>query len=244
MNVPAARLFLLVLAVAIAGPAEAACRQAIAVGLDVSGSVSRAEQGLQRQGMVVALEDPQVRAALLEMPEAPVRIAVYEWSSARYQRLLLPWAEVGSADALDALIAELAAAPWRPSPNETALGAAMLFGRGLLAAQADCARLTLDIAGDGRSNLGPAPGAVAMTLDNRSITVNALVIALPEAAGGDRSVEDLSAYFRAYVLRGPDAFVEEARGYGDFAEAMARKLLKELTGMRVVRRPAPDKSGG
>ena len=35
-------------------------------------------------------------------------------------------------------------------------------------------------------------------------------------------------YFRAYVLRGPEAFLEIADGYEDYAIAMKRKLLKEL----------------
>ena len=39
---------------------------------------------------------------------------------------------------------------------------------------------------------------------------------------------ELSAYFRAYILRGPEAFVETARGFHDFEDAMGRKLKREL----------------
>ncbi|MFC6686684.1 DUF1194 domain-containing protein [Jhaorihella thermophila] len=61
-------------------PAAAACRHALALGLDVSGSVDGREYRLQLDGLAAALRDPRVKQALLAMPAAPVRIAVFEWS--------------------------------------------------------------------------------------------------------------------------------------------------------------------
>ena len=54
-----------------------------------------------------------------------------------------------------------------------------------------------------------------------------------------RGVEasELSAYFRARVIQGPDAFVEVALGFDDYAEAMRRKLLKELKAQPVGQLP-------
>ena len=63
---------------ASAAPAE--CRQALALGLDVSGSVDAGEYALQLGGLAAALESADVRAALLDIPELPVHLTVFEWS--------------------------------------------------------------------------------------------------------------------------------------------------------------------
>ena len=41
-------------------------------------------------------------------------------------------------------------------------------------------------------------------------------------------VPDLADYYRAEVSGGPGAFVEVAHDYEDFAEAMKRKLRREI----------------
>lgn len=232
----------LILALA-AGAASADCRQAIAIGLDVSASVDRAEYALQRNGMVAALLDPEVRAAILQMPEAPVWLTVYEWSNASAQRVLVPWAAMTDAATLDRFAATLSAAPGAAMPPGTAVGSAMVFGLMLLGQRSDCWTLTLDLAGDGRSNGGPFPLTVDPVAGGEPVTINALAIGLPEGPGASPGVAELSAYFRAEVIRGPGAFVEVALGHGDFAAAMTRKLLKELEGITVGGRALPDDAG-
>ncbi|MCX8954953.1 DUF1194 domain-containing protein, partial [Ruegeria sp. NA] len=41
-------------------------------------------------------------------------------------------------------------------------------------------------------------------------------------------VGELSAYYSAWVILGPNAFVEVALGFEAYEEAMTRKLLREL----------------
>ena len=56
------------------------------------------------------------------------------------------------------------------------------------------------------------------------ITINGLVI-----GGGDLdTLAALERYYRAYVVQGPDAFVESAEGFDSFEAAMVRKLKREL----------------
>ena len=61
-------------------PAQAACRLALSLGLDVSGSVDETEYGLQMHGLAAALLNPQVQDALLAFPGAPVRLHVFKWA--------------------------------------------------------------------------------------------------------------------------------------------------------------------
>lgn len=210
--------------------AAADCRQALALGLDVSGSVDALEYRLQLDGLANALLHPEVREALLVMPSAPVSLAVYEWSGPNDQRLTLDWTVVSDAAALDAVADRLRRAARGPGELSTALGSALTFGGALLRQQAHCGKRTLDISGDGQSNTGPHPRDSHGALPDGT-TVNALVILLPELAGPAADTPGpLDGYFRAYVIDGPDAFVETALGFADFEAAMVRKLKRELQG--------------
>ena len=217
-------------------PAQAEGRQALAIGLDVSGSVDSREYALQSRGLANALRHPDVTAALLAMPAAPVELAVYEWSGPEYQKQVVGWTAITDQAALDGVTARLDAAHRADAPPVTGLGRAMEFGAALLQQRNACWKLTLDISGDGRSNSGLRPDQAKKRLAHLPMTLNALVIGSDADTGGDlRQVEigELSSYFTAYVIFGPDAFVETALGFEQYEVAMVRKLKKELTGLAV-----------
>lgn len=218
------------LALTMAAPAQAACRQALAVGLDISGSVDMAEYRQQMDGLADALTRPSVRAALAQMPGAPVRIAVYEWSGPGLVRDLIGWTDL-TPGAAGAVAARLRGVRRVSGDTTTALGSAMRHGAAMLATQGSCWRRVLDISGDGKSNTGPRPRDVRQDAGLAGMTVNALVIGADGQRTGDNrqaQIGELSAYFGAEVIHGPDAFVEVALGFDDYADAMEHKLLREL----------------
>ncbi len=214
-----------------AGVAWAECRQALALGLDVSGSVDAREYRLQMDGLAAALDTPKVRAALLDVAGPPVALLVYEWSGPDDSAVILPWTDVTAAPVLDQIIERLQTTARREASPGTALGGAMMLGAAHLQQRRACWKLTLDLSGDGKSNLGARPRDVKDTVAAQGVTINALVIGADAPNVADlRQVEigELSLYFRAEVIVGPDAFVETAIGFDDYAEAMARKLEREL----------------
>jgi hypothetical protein len=223
-----------------AAAAQAACRQALALGLDVSGSVDAREYRLQLDGLAQALGSALVRAALLEQPDAPVELLVYEWSGPQDQLTLVPWTRIDGAAALDIVIAGLGAIERRADATPgTALGVAMLHGARLLDQRKECWRRTLDLSGDGKSNLGSRPRSVKQQLAARGLTINGLVIGADDPTTGDarqNEIADLSAYFSAEVILGPDAFIEVALGFEEYAQAMEIKLLRELEGLVLSQR--------
>jgi hypothetical protein len=241
LNTPRAHLRPALLGIALGlclvmpGMAGAACRQALAIGLDVSGSVDVHEYRLQLDGLAAALLHPEVQQALLAMPEAPVMLAVYEWSSIEDQAVILPWTQVDSVQTLTEAAAAITGSRRQLAGQATAIGAALLTGGRLLRDQAGCWTRTLDLTGDGESNDGPRPREVRPDALLRGLTINALVIG--EETGN--AAAELTAYFRAEVIQGPGAFVEPAHGFREFEDAMVRKLLKELMGLSVARL-APD----
>lgn len=222
-----------------AGGGAAQCRQALALGLDVSGSVDSTEYRLQLDGVAGALTHPEVMDALMAMPGNPVRLAVYEWSGPFDAVLLLDWTTLATPGDVTAVAERLRAVQRRRGSHATALGSALEFGLALLNEPNGCWRRTLDISGDGKANVGPRPQDVRAALPGW-MTVNALVIGADSRGDLDRrqvEIGELVAYFRAYVLHGPDAFTEVALGFDAYEAAMVRKLKRELQGMVIGATP-------
>lgn len=219
------------------------CRQALALGLDVSGSVDLREYRLQLDGLVAALNHPDIVRTLFAMPDAPVSILVFEWSGLEDQTILVPWTAITDRQDLHDISRNLATTERRVTTPATALGVAMAQGADFLMQQPQCWKHTLDVSGDGKSNLGPAPRNVKARIAEQGITVNALVIGSDAPNIGDqRQVEigELSSYFKSEVITGKDAFVQTALGFEDYADAMTLKLKRELEGVvigRLMRSP-------
>ncbi|MEO1024667.1 MAG: DUF1194 domain-containing protein [Pseudomonadota bacterium] len=213
----------------VAPEAQSGCRLALALALDVSGSVDDAEYHLQMNGLATALADAEVRAALLAAPGAPVAIAVYEWSSSGYQRLVQDWVLIEDQARLTALVSHLRGWQREPAPEATGIGAAMVYGQALIARSPGCWRGILDVSGDGKNNDWPVLHELKATRRLAGLEVNALVVTNPQGrAVLPPDTGELVSYFRNYVIQGPNAFVEVAQGFEDYARAMQRKLLKEL----------------
>ncbi|MGR3454648.1 DUF1194 domain-containing protein [Pseudooceanicola sp.] len=212
----------------LTGTARAECRLALALALDVSGSVNFMEYRLQLDGVANALTHPEVVSAIITTPGAEVALAIYEWSGPDFQRVLVDWTRLaGPADVAE-VAAQLRGTNRVTADPSTAIGAAMRFGAVVLQGAPPCWRQVIDISGDGKSNTGPNPRDVTMP---EEVMVNALVIGgelIDPAENRAVGLPELTAYFRAYVIRGPEAFVEVARGFYDFESAMVRKLKREL----------------
>ncbi|RMD94105.1 MAG: DUF1194 domain-containing protein [Alphaproteobacteria bacterium] len=210
----------LALVLALAAPAAAGCRLALALALDVSSSVDAAEDALQRGGLAGALLAPEVQAAFFAVPGQSVALGAYEWSGRYQQTVILPWTVIESPEALRRAAGTIAASRRSHADFPTALGYALGFGAGFLRKAPDCLFRTLDVSGDGRNNEGFPPALAYRHFPFSDITVNGLAI-----AGG---AEDITAYYRAELIHGPGAFVQEAAGFADYERAMRRKLEREL----------------
>ena len=219
------------LALGLWGAAAAAeCRLALALALDVSSSVDAQEYRLQAEGLAHALRDEEVAGAFLAMPGAWVEILVYEWSGRRQQDVAIPWTRIETADDLADVATRIERHPRRFSRHATAIGDALLFGAERLAERPRCHQKVLDVSGDGETNDGMSPLIAKRNPLFDDVTVNGLVI------GVTRRI--LRRHYELFVIHGPGAFVEEAVDHADFARAMRRKLIREVT-PRVVSEAAP-----
>jgi len=219
------------------------CAHALVLGLDVSLSVDADDFTLQRQGLANALLDAEVADAMLHMPGGHVELAVFEWSGEFDQVLLVNWTIIDSSTTLLAVAQTLREHPPMDRTGRTAIGAAMLFAKELMAQRPNCTRHTLDISGDGPNNQGPAPQLIRVQMQSAGYIVNALVIENNFNDPEPSASPPLGPYYRDNVITGPASFVEKIFGFENYQEAMRRKLLRELRPSIAQARPGtPDRS--
>src|SRR5258708_28089389 len=84
---------------------------ALAMAIDISGSIDPDEAHLQREGYVQAFRDPVIVKSILGGANGRIAVAYYEWSDAWVQRILIDWTLLHSAAAIEAFASRLAAAP-------------------------------------------------------------------------------------------------------------------------------------
>lgn len=201
----------------LTGPALA-CDLALALAVDVSGSVDAGEYRIQMDGLATALRDPLVSEALVR---AQAQVMLVQWTGTTRASVTIPWTRINSFTELDALADRIEQDPrlWRN--YSTAIGEALVHTMNQFPAVSHCKRLLIDLSGDGLSNEGIPPGEVRGQLEQAGIVVNAIAI--------EASEPDLTGYFYENVIVGEGAFVVTAGDYKDYPDRIRKKLLREVT---------------
>jgi hypothetical protein len=194
---------------------------ALALAVDVSASVDFAEFGLMMGGYAAAFRDAELVARATSGPRGAIAVAVLLWAGPGEHDLAVTWSRVGGAEEAEAVAAAIDATPRILPPGATALGEALMASAALLArCPFPAARRVIDVSGDGPANAGVPARAGRAAAEALGITVNALAVVHEEP--------ELEAYYAEEVITGPGAFVLRAETYEDFAEAIRRKLLREI----------------
>ena len=197
---------------------------ALVLAIDCSYSVDDREFRLQMDGMAAAFRTPEVQRAIAEGPRGRIAVSVVLWSSVKYQKTVVPWSIVASPADTERLASVIERLPRSIPVAGTSVSEAMRYSARLLAAApVNASRQVIDISADGRNNSGISPPLIRDRLAARGITVNALVVPSQEWTVLDK-------WFERNVVGGPAHFVIVADTYDDYAEAIYRKLLREITG--------------
>lgn len=211
-----------VLAACLSAPPPAqACGLELVLAMDVSRSVINREYDLQMGGLATAFRDPEVIEAIGWMPGG-IAATVTQWSGPGAQEQSLGWRHLTTPASVRGFAAEIEAIERAFFAAYTAVGEALFHANRLSASNPlDCQRRVIDVSGDGKSNRGRDPRAIADALAANGVTVNALVI--------KGATPDPETYYADNVVRGAGAFVEVADSFDAYALAMTRKLLRELS---------------
>lgn len=195
---------------------------ALVLAIDCSFSVDSHEFALQMEGLGRALMHADVKAAIAQGKHQRIVIAAVQWSDDQNQKVVLPWTVISSAAEADLAGQRLRQMPRQLAQGGTSISAALTFSRALFSSSPPAARRVVDVSTDGRNNSGPPVPPVRDALVAEGITINGLTILTEWPT--------LDSYFESTVAGGEGNFVISAGNYDDYAEAILRKLLREITG--------------
>jgi len=198
----------------------------LVLGIDCSYSVDANEFLLQKAGIANAIISPPVLQAIADGPIGRVAIIVVQWSSSENQINAVPWTIIATRDDATRLAQAILAAPRQTADGATSISAFLHHGVNMLAAGPYSGlRSVIDVASDGTNNNGIQVDDARARALSTGVTINGLTIL--------HEVSWLKDYFRNHVTGGPGNFIIEAESYTAFAEAMRRKLEREIRGLGV-----------
>jgi hypothetical protein len=222
----AAALLLVSMTPAAEGGSSTAVDTGLVLAVDVSGSVDGERYRLQMEGIAAAFEDRAVQDAILAGPRHALAITLVQWSDKAL--ISIPWTVIASdADALH-FAAAVRRAP-RAADQFTCMARMMRFvaDKVLPRMPTRADRTVVDVSGDGADNCNP-PVPVE-TVRDELVAGAAVVNGLPilEGDDGDR----LEAWYAGHVVSQNGGFLVAAHGFDDFARAMRRKFLIEISAL-------------
>ena len=217
-------LALTVAAIGIGAPLARAIDMAdllLVLSADISRSVDAQKFKLQREGYAAAISDPQVVRLMRAGPHKKIAMCFVEWSGDKNVTLVVEWQSISSQADANEFAGKVVAAP-RLFLDRTSISSGIDFSMtqlGRCPYGAD--RRVIDISGDGQQNEGRYPSDARDETVARGITINGLPILAVE--GG------LDRHYQNFVIGGTGAFMIAAATFGDFADAIRRKLIREIS---------------
>jgi hypothetical protein len=197
---------------------------ALVLAVDSSGSISLEDFYLQKAGYAAAFRHPGVHRAL--ETAGTVDVAVLFWGDSDFPSQVMPWQRITGPEDAEQFGLRILSMPREVSGN-TGLSRALTVALDLLEASEACAlRKVVNVSGDGQETLAFRPRwsiplqNVRERAEAMGVTVNALAI--------ETEVADLGQWYEARLITGPGAFVMKVAGYETFADAIARKLMREI----------------
>ncbi|MEM0937746.1 MAG: DUF1194 domain-containing protein [Pseudomonadota bacterium] len=204
-------------ALALTAGSASACDTALLLAVDVSNSIDAGEYRIQTEGLAAALRDGVVQDAMVLGNNA---IALMQWSGTGMQEMSIGWRRIGGYTDMDALADDVAGMQRAFVGANTAIGEALRVSIGQVMTQSDCARLIIDVSGDGPDNAGTLIDHARRLAEREGITVNGLAI--------DGLGSATTTYYQRRLIT-PDGFVERANGFSDFPRAIRVKIRREVS---------------
>ena len=219
--------------------AQTAVDLELVIAVDVSLSMDLDEQRLQRDGYVAAFRDPELHKAIASGGNGRIAVTYMEWAGPQSQSVVIPWTVLDGAEAALAFAAKLEAVQISRA-RLTSISSALSFSRDLFAvSNTKAARRVIDVSGDGPNNSGVPVAPVRDQLVADGIVINGLPIMLHRSVTSAFDLADLDRYYASCVIGGPGAFMVAVTQVAEFAAAIRRKLLLEISGIAASARVIP-----
>jgi hypothetical protein len=202
----------------------------LVLAVDISRSMSPRELAIQRRGYVEALRSPEVLGAIRRGLLGRIGLTYVEWAGVGTQRVVMDWTMIASeADAL-AFADAVEAAPTLSLRRTSISGVLEFAGEHLAASPFTSWRQVVDVSGDGPNNHGGPVVDARDALVARGVTINGLPLMTRDGTGNAWHLDDLDVYYANCVIGGAGAFVVPVLDWMQFAAAVRRKMVLEISG--------------
>lgn len=200
----------------------------LVLAVDISYSMDRNEQVLQREGYIRALTSPEFLTALKANAIGKIGVAYMQWASYTDQDVLVGWSVIDGPQSASDFASKLHEAPYRRA-QRTSISGAIDAGVKLLEQNGfKSSRLILDISGDGPNNNGRFVTQAREEALAKGITINGLPLVGIREYIGPADIKDLDIYYEDCVIGGPEAFSVSVHDTKSFVDATRSKLIREI----------------
>ena len=202
----------------------------LVLAVDVSRGINEIEARRQREGYAAAFTEGRVLDAIKAGIHQRIAVALIEWSDPETRSVVVDWTLIDGEVSARRFSAAIRNAP--PTKGvTTSISQAIEFALPMFNENRFLGiRRVIDISGDGVNNFG---GLVTVARDKAvaaGVTINGLPITDNWPNPNDPfAVPDLDKYYAGCVIGGPGAFFVEALSFKDFASAVRRKLILEIS---------------
>ena len=225
----AAVLWAAVLCAAAPAPARATDTRVdleLILAVDVSRSMDIDEQQLQRDGYVAAITHPEVVDAITQGRHGRIALSYVEWAGPDTQYTVVDWRAIdGPASARDF------AAALAQAPIQRFRGTSISSGLVYVAPQFErngfeAVRRVIDVSGDGPNNIGMP----VMSARDLAMSAGIVINGLPLLIRPTPTYPHVDRYYADCVIGGPGSFMLPVYDMSEFATAIRRKLILEVSG--------------
>lgn len=178
------------------------------------------------EGLGQAFLRPEVLHAIKAGPLGRIAVTVFQWSNASNRQVVVPWTVLSGGEETLALGRSMGGLPRALAQGGTSISSALVFAQALLMKGPSAERRVIDVSSDGRNNTGFSVTQARDEIVKQGIIINGLVIL--------NEWPTLDKYFEAEVVGGEGHFVVAVDNYDNYADAIYRKLLREITGPGVT----------
>ncbi len=199
----------------------------LVLAVDTSRSMDYEEVRIQREGYVEALRHKEFLDAVKGGLTGRIAVSYFEWAGYVVPGSVIDWQVIETEkDAMD-FADKLEARPIA-TQRRTSISAAIVQGATMLAASPYKGnREVIDVSGDGPNNSGDPVTPARDAALKAGIIINGLAIMLRPSD----VPEGLDKYYGDCVIGGPGSFVLPVHKIEDFAIAVRRKLVWEISGL-------------
>ncbi|WP_132657832.1 MULTISPECIES: DUF1194 domain-containing protein [unclassified Rhizobium] len=199
----------------------------LVLAVDTSRSMDYEEVRIQREGYVEALRHKEFLDAVKGGLTGRIAISYFEWAGYVVPGSVIDWQVIETQkDALE-FADKLEARPIA-TQRRTSISAAIVQGVSMLAISPYRSnREVIDVSGDGPNNSGDPVTPARDTALGTGAVINGLAIMLRPS----EVPEGLDKYYADCVIGGPGSFVLPVHKIEDFAVAVRRKLVWEISGL-------------